>query len=1002
MTDAKTGDVAAELAATADADTYLAVEAAAGVGDRFAELEAAAATVLGRAFAGRAPVYARAKMAPVLTPAVPSSALTTLEAAFDVAAQQERGAWWLPEQVSVKYGLVNVAAYYSDEHPAWAMTRASDDSGRFPLSETAVFACWALLTPLAQDLLEPLLLRGPDNGALDAQTAAARWAVVADRYRELHLDTPDVTAALEAMTPGHGWGALNAAGQVRAKQRLLDALGAGFDQGTVRRWRAQSLRELVARYLAKSKRGPAESRAVLVKAVQPTLATWFGGDWLALLTYLGHQPAEGEVIQTALPAPRLYVEGSDKVQRVAQEKNLPTEQVAAMLASYLGSDAVQSPVQRRAAAVRTWWEALETAQAAQRPGMAALDALWDAQVPSPGKPEDPFPEPAGASWLPHAAQEDITRLWGAMAFPSKPDRLVSALSPRWSMKSALGLPLEFWFEIGQSCWYICEGPYARTDLAGLRSYYQRYLAAMADAGTPVDNDLFSELQAAETRLGPEEPLLDPGEAIDAGHGVTITFSVGSGTRRAGFEILRDIVTRHRRAWAAQHLETAIRAAWEQPLRELADKINRAVAARGKLPTVRQLAGMAGAVTNGWFGGDLSATLAAVGERPAVDQFDARLLPTDRLAYCLRVFQAMGGQPVRDRQDARYFEAYQLLSLAANAPRLIQKQELLGRQPTAKDVDFDRYQNWPEGLDFDRYLQAATDALASTPVNAAASTSTMNSTGRLRLQPTQPDATASAPPASTYVQTRHAAPAAWHPDANQPGVLRWWDGLAWTSFTAPGPHAAAGWFTDPQRPEQLRWFDGRSWGKHVAAAPTAGAAAPTAARDDRPPWEVSGLPAGLTYADFAAARQVAGTLTETLICGAHTLEPARGPWARYTQAYGAHYPHNQARLRALTVRPPLARTDEGWTVYAAILVPDPSPSATGTVPIGACAEVGYIGSAWSNLSASWAQRVRAYLDQRRYVVTRIAVADQGGELAAQIWLPSLDLPPWHQEARLGPR
>lgn len=626
--------------------------------------------------------------------------------------------------------------------------------------------------------------------------------------------------------------------------------------------------------------------------------------------------------------------------------------------------------------------------------MAVLDALWDAQVPSPGGPEDPFSYPAGAAWLPQGVSEDITRLWGAMVFPSKPDRLVSALSPRWKMKSALGLPLQFWFEIGQSCWYICEGPYARTNLTELRSYYHRYLAAMDDAGTPVDMDLFAELEAAERRLGPEEPLLDPGEAIDAGHGITVTFSVGSGTRRAGFEILRDIVTYHRRAWANQHLETAIRAAWERPLHELADKINRAVAARGKIPTVRQLTGFAGGVANGWFGGDLSATLAAVGERPAVDQLDARLLPTDRHAYCLRVFQAMGGQPVRDRQDVRYSEAYRLLSLAANAPRLIQKQELLGRQPTAKDVEFDQYQNWPEDLDFDRYLQAATDALASTPVNATASASTANATGRHRLQPTQPGVTASAPPAPTNVQTRHAAPAAWHPDPNQPGVLRWWDGLAWTLFTAPGPHAA-GWFTDPQRPEQLRWFNGSSWSERVAAVPSA-------TRDDRPPWEVPGLPAGLTDTDFAAARQIAAALTDTLTCGAHILEPARGPWARYTQAYGAHYPHNQARLRALTVRPPLARTDEGWAVYAAILVPDPSPSATGTVPVGACAEVGYVGSAWSSLSASWAQRVRAYLEQRRYVVTRIAVADQGGELAAQIWLPSLDLPPWHQEARLGPR
>ena len=164
-----TDSLAEQFAAAADTDTYLAIEARCEGAARFTRLEDAAAGVLHCAFGGRAPVYAKARNAPVFTPAVPSPALTALEEEFDAAAQQARGAWWLPEQISVKYGMVNVAAYYRSQ-PSWAMTLAGDDGGRFPISSSAAFACWALLSPLAADLLEPLQLRGPDNGGFDADT----------------------------------------------------------------------------------------------------------------------------------------------------------------------------------------------------------------------------------------------------------------------------------------------------------------------------------------------------------------------------------------------------------------------------------------------------------------------------------------------------------------------------------------------------------------------------------------------------------------------------------------------------------------------------------------------------------------------------------------------------------------------------------------------------------------------------------------------------------------
>lgn len=1002
-----------------DIDAVLAIEDAAGLTGRFTGLETAAAAVLSRAFAGRAPVYARGKNAPVFTPAVPTAALTAFEANFDIGAQQQRGAWWLPEQVSVKYGLVNAPAYYRD-HPTWAMTRADDDSGRYTLGDTAVFATWALLEPFATDLLEPLLLRGPDNGSLDAEAGVARWTAVSDRYHDLGLTSPAVSAALTAMTPGHGWSRLDAAAQTRGKQQLLEALQPAVTGNTVRRWRVLNMRELLTRYQAKSKRGPAESRAVLTKAVQPTLAAWFAGDWLALLDYLGERPADGEVIQTALPTARLYVEGSAKVQQVARERNLDPEKVAEMLASYLGSDAVQSPVQRRIAVIRAWWAALDAAQAIQRPGMPALDALFDSQVPQPGDAADPFAYPGGAAWLTGPVRDDIVEVWGAMVVPAKAGRIVSTLSPYWAMRPALGPALQFWFELLETCWYICEASYARSDLPGLRSHYRASLTAMKESGIPVDDALFVALEAAETRLGPPEPLQDPGEPIDIGHGLSVTFSIGSGSRRAGFEILRDIVTRHRRAWAATHLDAALRAAWETPLRELATAINKAVEAKGKLPTARQLAGMTAPVANSWFGGDLSAALAGIGEQPLAAQIDVRLLPTDRYAYARRVYIGLGGHQVANIRDPSQTDAYRLLSLAANSPRLIQKQELLGAPPSAKDGGFEKYNNWPDGLNYDKLLATATRALADEEVGrtdavTARAASTVNN-----AQPATAtrSAKASAAQSPQAMRPRPDAvathPAGWLPDNGNPGASRWWDGQAWTPFTAPGPGAGPAWFTDPESASQLRWYDGRAWTADThPASPVAPTTMPTAqltgstqpaphaeqARprpavvDSRPPWEVPGLPCGLLDSDFVTAATIAATMTPATGSSPHALEPARGPWARYFRAYGTHHEHNQARLRQLFNTPGLGKTAEGWKIYPAILVPDPSPSDTDVVPVGACSQVGYIGSAWSSLSASWAERVRSYLPQQRFVVTRVAVSRENGEYVAEMWLPSLDLPPW---------
>ncbi|PWI46212.1 stress protein [Streptomyces sp. ICBB 8177] len=712
------------LAAATGPDAFLAAERADGQAGRFAPFEELAATVMTTSFTGTAPVELSADGH--LSLRLPPSTRTAMNGWFDLARQQAKGAWWLPESTVVKAGPVNLPAYYTGNNPRWAANIAAMVSARSPLAGNSdAFACWALLIPYATDLLAPLALRGPQAGALEPTAAGAAWADAEARYRALGLLTAPVETALARLRPGGGWSRLTTDQQITARQALVHALTPAIDTITAR-WRATQLAVLLQRYYLKAKTGRPTARAVLTKALQPTLAAFFDGDWLAFLDYLGEQPADDEQIVTALPTARLYVRASAKVEQIAAQQKLPVEQVASMVASYLGSDEIRSPIEQRVTVLRHYWETFDALHAAQPPLFELVGNPW-----IPPDEDEAFPTPVYERVLPPQLLAETEKLWGSECHPRYPDRLVSALLPQASMAEAFGPALTFWHEIALSTWYICEGPYARSDLHGLADYHARRTNALKATGTPVDLSLFTELADAEQRLGPPQDIQRPIK-MDHPDGYTITATTTVGQRRDGFPLLRDIITRHRRAWARQHLETAL-GSWEGQLQEVSRELNRAANGRGKPLTVKQFARIAAPVANRWFGGDLAALCAAIGEKTPVQQERIHLLPYDRTALCRHVFHALGGRYVTNTGgDVPGFQrSWAMTRLVAQAPRLIQLEELLGRTPTEKEFRAPSY-TWPEGLTYPAYTAATQQARLDLPL-----TRTTEAEQEPATQPTPP-------------------------------------------------------------------------------------------------------------------------------------------------------------------------------------------------------------------------------------------------------------------------
>lgn len=608
---------------------------------------------------------------------------------FALDVQQSRGAWFLPEEARVTAGLANLG-HYLTRYPRFAIGAAYGQVGKVNFRSSAEsLYFWAVLEPLFSTLFRPFELRGPSPARGDSEEQKAIWDGVRQRYAALGLD---VESELGVFRYGGGWGRLAASEQLSARKALLEKLRERAHADTAARFRIWRSQELIDKYYARAKRSKPEMRKVLTRPLQRILSGCFAGDWNAFLGYLGEDLAPAEEIPTSLPEARLSI-----------------------------STRSDDPIQRRLEVMRVFWREFDAVHAVQASGMPSLwgfveesDAFSLAELTGERSGREWFHPGSYRSRLPREMLSSIDDLWDGTLLPRYPEGIATTVNPYARMCEAFGPALRFWHGAALTAWFVSEGPYSRTDMRGLAEYYERDLKEMEDLGTPIAPGLFDELVAAEENLGEPEPFEKPGEndEISVG-GLTVNLSVSIGSRRSGFERLRDVLTRHRRIWAERNLDTYLRARWEGELRAASEEYGKFVNVKGKSPTLRQFVKFAEPATNHWFGGDVSQLYSAFGKECPIGPTRTRLLARPPDDFAFRVFTTLGGKPTswedlaatikgndRTQQDAAWRDHGKRQKLAELSIWYVQLWEALGRPPSLKEFGTGKFTDSGSVLDPD--------------------------------------------------------------------------------------------------------------------------------------------------------------------------------------------------------------------------------------------------------------------------------------------------------------
>jgi hypothetical protein len=609
-----------------------------------------------------------------------------VEETFHLERLRARGAWFAPESANLKLGMLTLPVCFK-EYGRFGSGIAREDNGNFSFKDSPdLVLLWAVLEPLLTTLFLPFEIRGYQAGAKSQEDQLKSWSEVESILSALGFS---VAEELSVMRYGGGWHRLRAFAQFEAKQRLLRALADQVNREMAVRYRAYRVRGLVDQYYKKAKSaGTAKRKQVVTKQLERTVVGYFGGDWLAVLDYLGEQPHPEEEIVTALPQTRLHVGGSSRAEEIAARQGVSAEEVKRIAAAYWQQPVSQSPVERRVELFKRYWEPFDEIHARQAPGMKSLWGLVkEDRFLNLGYRIDHFHPDLYRELMPGQVVSEIEDLWGTLVLTRWPDRIVSEPFPHALMAETLGPALKFWHGCALTAWFLCEGPYSRTDMTGLAEYYRREIAALEGVGTPVEPSLFAELIEGEASLGEPVPLKEDESTVEVVEGLSFTITMSTGSRRPGFEKLRDIITRHRRAWAEQYYSKYLRARWESEIKEAERAYNLLVNQKGKAPTLKQFASQAVTATNHWFGGDVSGLYGAIREKSPVQPRYDPLMPADRLEFARRVFYAIGGKRAPEKNVTEGQVERQdtgLERLAELSFWYVQLEEALGRAPTLKE------------------------------------------------------------------------------------------------------------------------------------------------------------------------------------------------------------------------------------------------------------------------------------------------------------------------------